>query len=56
MDIKRKIKGIKKMIQNGVIIDAVDVTILINEIERLNKKIKYQQDKINILESKLEEE
>lgn len=56
MDIKRKIKGIKKMIQNGAYIDSTDVMILINEIEKLNKKIKYQQEKINILENKLEEE
>ena len=55
MDIDRKIKGIKKLLENGAIIDAVDVTILIQEIERLNKKIKYQQDKIKILETKLEE-
>ncbi len=38
MDINRKIKGIKKMIQNGVYIDSADVMLLINEIE-LQEKI-----------------
>lgn len=38
MDINKKIRGIKKLINNGAIIDSVDVLILIQEIERLQKE------------------
>jgi hypothetical protein len=39
MDIGKKIRGMKKLINNGAIIDSVDVLILIKEIEKQRKMI-----------------
>ena len=46
MDINKKIRGIKKLINNGAIIDSIDVLILIQEIERLQKENLKLKNKI----------